>query len=229
MLLSYLQGKEYNEFTKNVEGIYIHIDKLEKQFYKLLDNEKVDLLTRIAYVTKRDIIDKIRKNRWSLDKPIYIQKLNGKSSLQFAYAETVGKIAELSKTLKDYFYITDILENEDFYNEWKEIYFHLDDENGIIRRYPNLIGHLASDAVAYVRRAGIEYFTVYSRNDRRIGIYTLTEFKDTIKVRVRCEDISGINRESELVFNLNTDEYTIATKCEKVIFSLYEKVIDDLF
>jgi hypothetical protein len=228
MLLSYLQGKDYNEFTKNVEEIYANIEKIEKQFYKLRDNEKVDMLTRVAYFTKTDIIDKLKKNKWDLNKPIYVQRFNGKKSLKFAYEETVGKIIELSKTLKEYFSITNILEDEETHSKWKKTYLHLDDENSIIKRYPTIINFLATGSIAYVRGAGIDYFTIYTRDEKRIVIYTLTEIKDKIKVHIRCEDVSSINEESELVFNINTDQSTIAIRCEELMFDLYERVTDEV-
>lgn len=121
MLLSFLQVKDYNEFTRNVEEIYNYIERIEKQFYKMQPNEKVDMLTRVAFLTKKDIIDKINLNRWDLNKPVYIQKFNGKRSLKFAYDETVGKIIELAKTVKKYFTIKLILEDDETYNKWKRI------------------------------------------------------------------------------------------------------------
>ena len=152
MLLSYLQGKDYNQFTKNIEELYSFIEKIEKLFYKLRDNEKVDMLTRAAFFAKSDIIDKLRKHRWDLDKLVYTKKFDGARTLKFAYNETVGKIEELSKTLKEDYSITSILEDQQTHDKWKKIYFYFDDENSIIKKYPNVIRHLATEPIAYVRR-----------------------------------------------------------------------------
>jgi hypothetical protein len=227
MLFAYLQGKEYNEFTKNVEDIYIQIEKIEKQFYKLLHNEKVDMLTRVAYFTKTDIIDKLKKNRWDLNKPIFIQRFNGKRTLKFAYKETVEKIIELTKTLEEYYGIVNILDHQETYEEWNKTYFHLDAENSIIKRYPIVITVLSAGEVFYVKSAGKDWFTLYSRLEKRIVFYTFTEIKNKIKVHVRCEDISGLFEEKEIIFD-NTDESTTIAKSEKLMFELYDKVVAEV-
>jgi len=228
MLLSYLQGKDYNEFTKNIEGLYSSIEKIEKLFYKLRDNEKVDMLTRAAFIAKSDIIDKLRKYRWDLNKAVYIKKLGGARTLKFAYNATVGKIEELSQTLKDHYLIISILEDQQTHDKWKKIYFYFDAENNILTKYPNVLRHLATEPIAYVRRVGIDYFTLYTRREKTIVLYTFTETNNKIKVHIRCEDISSINDEGEIEFAVNTEEMSIAVDSEKLMFDLQERLIHEI-
>lgn len=104
-------------------------------------------------------------------------------------------------------------------------YSQLDDKNSIIKKYHTVINYLATGTIFYVRRAGTDYFNLYTRVNDRMVIYTLTEIENKIKVHIRCEDIRSINLESELFFEYHTDQFTIAERCEELRSELSEKVI----
>ncbi len=89
------KGLEYNKLAQAFNGLY---QMIQETIQKAQYNDVRDDLFAIAYVGRKEIIDRMDEYNWSLETSIVIPMMPGqRTTLLFAYQQTIGKLIELSE------------------------------------------------------------------------------------------------------------------------------------
>ena len=93
------RGLEYNRLAKIFNGTYVMINELEVKVKNNEDEIHQDFFI-LAYLCRKEIIDRMEEYNWSMSTPIVIQMMSkGRLTLLFAYQQTIGRLLILSNEL----------------------------------------------------------------------------------------------------------------------------------
>lgn len=110
------KGLEYNKLAKAFNSIYLMLQQLISK----IENEPIEVveLYLLAYIGRKEIIDRMDKYNWDLYGPIVIPMMPGyKKTLSYAYQQTIGKIEDISEQEYCSDEVQEILNKGEFYYE----------------------------------------------------------------------------------------------------------------
>ena len=109
------KGVEYNKLAKAFNGIYQMLqDVIQKMQYEDAQND----IFVLAYIGRREIIDRMEEFNWDINSSIIIPMMPGKQkTLAYAYQQTILKILELGETEGYSEEVTEILDKGNLYSE----------------------------------------------------------------------------------------------------------------
>ena len=117
------RGFAYNNLAKGFNGLFVMINEFEVKVERNYTNNYSDYeeeLFLLAYLCRREILDRMEEYPWSMTSPINIPMMSrGRLTLGFAYQQTIGRINLLAEKLSVKEEVFGILEKH-------EIYFDLD-------------------------------------------------------------------------------------------------------
>jgi len=120
------KAKEYNKLAKGFNGAYAMINEVELKINEDEYQLEQDLFI-IAYIIRREVLDRIEKYNWHMNTPIIIPLMSrSRVTLNFAIQQTVLRLHKISEILNIQDVIIAILDKDDAYYEIeKEIPSHM--------------------------------------------------------------------------------------------------------
>jgi len=109
---------EYNKLAQAFNGQYQMLQNLLSN--PDADNLQDDLFT-LAYIGRREILNRMEEYNWKLNGRIVIPMMPGnKKTLADAYQNTIGKLLSFSEELGYYSQVKDILDGGQLYEEFEQ-------------------------------------------------------------------------------------------------------------
>lgn len=113
------KGIELNNLAKYFSMVYLQLNELELKIKNAKDKESyLEDLFVLAYISRKEIIDRIEEYKWSWTTPIMMPPIS-KGFIQIIdiYKKTVSRIIIISSELEVEVIISDILEKGNAYKE----------------------------------------------------------------------------------------------------------------
>lgn len=115
------KGIEYNKLATNLNSTYIMLNEIEVKIKNSINNDFSDFeqdLYILAYLGRKQIIERIETYNWSMMSPIIVPMLSkGGVSLTFAFEQTIGRLQKFSEQIGFARIVNDILEKGKSYYE----------------------------------------------------------------------------------------------------------------
>lgn len=90
------KGLEYNKLAQAFNG---HYQMLQQLIPKSQTEDVRDDIFLLAYIGRKEIIDRMEEYNWNMNGSIVIPMMPGhKKTLVFAFQQTIGKLMELGET-----------------------------------------------------------------------------------------------------------------------------------
>lgn len=114
----FAKALEYNKLAKAFNG---HYQMLSRVIAKSSDEDIKDDILILAYLSRREIIDRIETYQWNMNTKIIVPMMPGdKKTLAYAFEHTIGKLLQIADQEGCYNQVMQILDK-------KDIYYKLDD------------------------------------------------------------------------------------------------------
>ncbi len=119
------RGLQYNKMAKALGNAFVAITNYQFRFNSGFNNDynqfKQDL-TLLAYLCRRDIIERIEEFGWEMGSPISIPVISsGKTTLIYAYQQTIERLIEFAEQINIGNEIESILKKKEIYDVMKRL------------------------------------------------------------------------------------------------------------
>jgi hypothetical protein len=115
------KGFEYNKLATSLNSLCIMLNEIDVKYKNAISGDYSDFeqdLYVIAYVSRRDILERIETFNWPIMSPIVVPVLSkGTVSLNFAIEQTIGRLQNYATRLNISELVTEILEKGPSYYE----------------------------------------------------------------------------------------------------------------
>lgn len=109
------KGLEYNKLAQAFNG---HYQMLQQIIPKSQHEDVRDDLFLLAFIGRKEIIDRMEEYNWNMNGPIVIPMMPGqRKTLAYAFQQTIGKLMELGETTGYSEQIQEILDKGTLYFE----------------------------------------------------------------------------------------------------------------
>lgn len=106
----FTKGLELNRLAKGFNGVKLMLMSIDDG---KIENETLYIL---AYISRREIIDRIERFKWNISNPIIVPSIStGRISIAFALQNTVSYIVTLAEETGNYYEIKEILDKGEMY------------------------------------------------------------------------------------------------------------------
>lgn len=97
------KGIEFNNLAKGFNGTFVMINELETKIQHNYSDDysefEQDLLI-LAYLCRKEILDRMEEYNWSMGSPIIVPVMSkGRLTVTFAFQQTVGRLFSLAEKL----------------------------------------------------------------------------------------------------------------------------------
>jgi hypothetical protein len=111
------KGIAFNKLAKSLNSTYIMLNELEVKIKANHEDSEQDSYI-LAYICRKEIIDRIEEYNWSMVSPIIVPMLSKRTvTLTFAFEQTVGRLQSFSEQIGVSKLVDDILEKGKSYYE----------------------------------------------------------------------------------------------------------------
>jgi len=115
------KGIEFNNLAKGFNGTFVMINELETKIQHNYSNDysefEQDLLI-LAYLCRKEILDRMEEYNWSMGSPIIVPMMSkGRLTVTFAFQQTVGRLYSLAEKLLLSDEVNEILDKGNAYFE----------------------------------------------------------------------------------------------------------------
>jgi hypothetical protein len=111
------KGIAFNKLAKSFNSTYIMLNELEIKLKQNHEDSEQDIYI-LAYICRKEILDRIEEYNWSMMSPIIVPILSKRTvSLTFAFEETIGRLQSFAEEAGASKIVADILEKGKSYFE----------------------------------------------------------------------------------------------------------------
>ncbi|MFW6046616.1 MAG: hypothetical protein ACOCP4_02355 [Candidatus Woesearchaeota archaeon] len=115
------KGIEFKNLAKGFNGTFVMINELETKIQHNYSNDyseyEQDLLI-LAYLCRKEILDRMEEYTWSMGSPIIVPMMSkGRLTVTFAFQQTVGPLYSLAEKLSLSYEVNEILDKGNAYFE----------------------------------------------------------------------------------------------------------------
>lgn len=120
-MIFFKKGIEFNNLAKGFNGTFVMINELETKIQHSYSNDysefEQDLLI-LAYLCRKEILDRMEEYNWSMGSPIIVPMMSkGRLTVTFAFQQTVGRLYSLAEKLSLSDEINEVLDKGNAYFE----------------------------------------------------------------------------------------------------------------
>ena len=116
------KGIEFNKMAKGFNGTFVMINELESNIDTSYSSDYSDLeqdLFFLAYICRREILDRLEEYNWSMTAPIIVPMMSrGRLTVASAFQKTIGRLYEMAEQLGISQRINDVLDKGTSYYEF---------------------------------------------------------------------------------------------------------------
>lgn len=113
------RGFEFNKLAKAFNSAFVMINEIEVKINSSHSSEYSDFeqdLFIMAYVCRRDMMDRMEKYGWIMTTPIVVPMISkGRLTLIFVYQQTIGRLVRFAELLNVSGEVNEILQKGDAY------------------------------------------------------------------------------------------------------------------